>query len=90
MAMANRDDMLPVSRRELAALITVGVAFAASPSRVVGDGMFWSSRRRPVVGFHNDSPWLDVSGRDTPYYPPTARGRFAPDSETLMRLGFFL
>lgn len=80
---------MPVTRRELAALVTVGVAFATSPSQAIAAPVRWSAGG-PVVGFHNDSPWLDMSGRDTPYYPPTATGRFAPDSESLMRLGFFL
>lgn len=44
----------------------------------------------PVVGFHADAPWVDPTGRDTPYLPPRANGRFAPDTESLMRLGFFL
>ena len=85
MAKRDQDGILPVSRRELAALVTVAVAFAAAPVQAAVP-----RASRPVVGFHNDAPWLDMSGHDTPYHPPTATGRFAPDSESLMRIGFFL
>jgi hypothetical protein len=48
------------------------------------------SRGGPVVGFHADAPWLDPSGRDTPYRPPVTASRDTPDNETLARLGHFL
>lgn len=45
---------------------------------------------RPVVGFHNDTPWLDRSGTDLPYLPPRETRQAVPDAEALARLGFFL
>lgn len=44
----------------------------------------------PVVGFHNDAPWLDRSGTDLPYLPPRETRQAVPDAEALARLGFFL
>lgn len=44
----------------------------------------------PVVGFHNDAPWLDRSGTDLPYLPPRGMRQPVPDAESLARLGFFL
>lgn len=79
---------MPVSRRGLARL-AAGVAAAATiPARAAALPAIGAGT--PVVGFHADAPWVDPTGRDTPYHPPTATGRFAPDTETLMRLGHFL
>lgn len=44
----------------------------------------------PVIGFHNDAPWLDRSGTDLPYLPPRGMRRPVPDVESLARLGYFL
>lgn len=79
---------MPVSRRGLARLAAGVAAAGVVPARAtalpsIGGGA-------PVVGFVNDAPWVDPTGRDIPYHPPTATGRFAPDTESLMRLGFFL
>lgn len=49
-----------------------------------------AARRRPVVGFHADAPWLDPTGRDLPYRPPAGFGTQMPDCESLLRLGHFL
>lgn len=76
-----------VTRRALARLALGGASLAALPwqgSRLTMPGGL------PVVGFHADMPWLDLTGRDEPYHPPVVTGRFAPDSESLMRLGHFL
>jgi hypothetical protein len=77
---------LPVSRRGLARLAAGSAAALALPARAAVP----SVRGEPVVGFHADAPWIDPTGRDQPYHPPTATGRFAPDDESLRRLGFFL
>ncbi|WP_066696367.1 hypothetical protein [Sphingobium amiense] len=78
-----------ISRRSLGkwaggGLLAIATGGAASAAHGFTAG------RPPVVGFHADAPWYDPSGRDTPYLPPRANGRFAPDTESLMRLGFFL
>lgn len=76
-----------ISRRGLARAAIGGAAVAALPAAGALPAL---AAGGPVVGFHADAPWLDLSGRDLPYHPPTATGRFAPDTESLMRLGFFL
>ena len=88
--MSKKRDFLAITRREVGGLIVTGgvmLAGVPAPSTAM---LTARSSGRPVVGFHNDGPWLDQTGRDTPYPPPTATGRFAPDSESLMRLGYFL
>ncbi len=78
---------LPVSRRMLGRLVTGMAAASAMPAYAValspGTGC-------PVIGFHADAPWIDPTGRAKPFYPPSCTGAFAPDSESLMRLGHFL
>jgi hypothetical protein len=61
---------------------TVSAATAGSVRAVGQSG--------PVIGFHGDAPWVDPTGRDKPYLPPTATGRFAPDTVSLACLGHFL
>lgn len=46
--------------------------------------------RAPVIGFHADAPWLDPTGLDLPYEPAAGSGGFAPDHETLARLGHYV
>jgi hypothetical protein len=76
-----------VTRRSLAKLALGGASLFALPVH----GVRWAMPGGlPVVGFHADMPWLDPTGRDEPYHPPFATGRFAPDTESLMRLGHFL
>lgn len=75
--------MMPVSRRDVARLTLLGPIFAMCPA-------IFATCSRPVVGFLHDAPWLDLSGRDMPYRPPSGSRPPAPDSESLMRLGHFL
>lgn len=85
-----------LSRRAFARAAMGGAAALALPAHAAtlpfgptsrGDA---ASGGTPVVGFHADTPWLDTTGRDKPYHPPVVTGRFAPDTESLMRLGYFL
>lgn len=78
---------MPVSRRGLARLAAGVAAAGVMPARAAA---LPSTGGAPVIGFVNGAPWVDFTGRDIPYHPPTATGRFAPDTESLMRLGFFL
>ena len=72
------------SRRDLSRLLALAPLLSAIPV---------SAARHPagpVIGFHDDAPWLDQTGRDHPYRPPAGIAPRAPDSESLMRLGHFL
>jgi len=75
----------PVTRRDVARLIAVAATLALSPARAAV-----LHRPHPVVGFHNDAPWLDASGRDLPYVPPCGVAKRAADCESLVRIGHFL
>jgi hypothetical protein len=83
----NAPGAMPISRRALARAAMGGAAALALPAKAAALPQLGGA---PVVGFHADAPWLDPTGRDKPYHPPTATGRFAPDTESLMRLGHFL
>lgn len=87
--MGDIDSMIEtkINRRSLARLVAGGATMVALPAQAA---RFSLPVGTPVVGFHANAPWLDPTGRDQPYYPPTATGRFAPDTESLMRLGHFL
>ena len=84
------DDVAPLrlSRREIAKFAAVGWLLAASPLRAALPNK--ESARRPVVGFFNDAPLLDLTGRDIAYRPPSRALTSAPDCESLMRQGWFL
>lgn len=84
------DDVAPltISRREIAKFAAVGWLLAASPLRAALSTA--ESARRPVVGFFNDAPLLDLTGRDVAYAPPTRALASAPDCESLMRQGYYL
>ena len=84
------DDVAPLSlsRREIAKFTAVGWLLAASPVRAAL--AHTQSARRPVVGFFNDAPLLDPTGRDLAYSPPSRALASAPDCESLMRQGYFL
>ncbi len=77
-----------LSRREIAKFAAIGWLLAGSPLRAALATT--ESARRPVVGFFNDAPLLDLSGRDTAYSPPSRAHASAPDCESLMRQGYFL
>lgn len=80
--------ILPLTRRRLFGLLAVGSAGVICQPRLSWAATAFPSG--PVLGFHNDAPWLDLSGRAMPYIPPDIVSRDAPDDESLMRLGFFL
>jgi hypothetical protein len=82
------DTALPLTRREIAKLVVFGSILGTSPLKVAFAHI--AVQTDFVIGFHNDAPWLDASGRDLPYVPPIGVGARAPDSERLMRLGHFL
>jgi len=76
------------SRRDLLTILAAcPVLLACRPSAARAAVVM---RHAPVVGFHNDAPWLDPSGRALPYLPPTARDQPWVDRESLVRLGHFL
>jgi hypothetical protein len=79
----------PISRRGFGTAVAgCVIAGIAAPHRAVAGAS--GSPDRPVVGFHNDAPWIDTTGRDTPYRPPHAAGRFAADATSLALMGHFL
>ena len=84
------DDVAPLtlSRREIAKFAAVGWLLVASPLRAAL--AHTESARHPVVGFFNDAPLLDLTGRDLAYSPPSRATASAPDCESLMRQGWFL
>ena len=84
------DDVAPLtlSRREIAKFAAVGWLLAASPVRAAL--AHTESVCRPVVGFFNDAPLLDLTGKDIAYSPPSRALASAPDCESLMRQGYFL
>ena len=84
------DDVAPLalSRRDIAKFTAAGWLLAASPLRAAFSTT--ESVCRPVVGFFNDAPWVDMTGRDLAYSPPSRALVSAPDCESLMRQGFFL
>ena len=84
------DDVAPLtlSRREIAKFAAVGWLLAA-PAVCAALG-HTESACRPVVGFFNDAPLLDLTGRDLAYTPPSRALASAPDCESLMRQGWFL
>jgi hypothetical protein len=78
-----------MSRRGFAvALVSVAVAGAGLPGGAIAAAA--PAGRRAVVGFHNDAPWIDPSGRDRPYVPPRAAYAPVPDDISLAQLGHFL
>lgn len=80
--------MVELRRRDLVRLVVIGAALIAMRPAA---GLAAAYRRAaPVVGFHNDAPWLDMSGADMPYRPPRGVRVQVPDDESLARLGFFL
>lgn len=79
---------LSITRRNLFKGFGLGSLVAVCRPTVALAATF--SAPAAVVGFHNDAPWLDLSGRDLPYIPPSGGGTRAPDDESLTRLGFFL
>lgn len=84
------DDVAPLtlSRREIARFAAVGWLLAGSPLRAAL--AHTESARRPVIGFFNDAPLLDLTGKDLVYSPPSRAIASAPDCESLMRQGWFL
>lgn len=79
---------LSLSRRDLAKFAAVTWLLAASPLRAASPDA--ARTCRPVVGFFNDAPWLDLTGRDLAYSPPSRGIARVPDCESLMRQGHFL
>lgn len=83
--MRSRNSATAVSRRQMLA----GAALAAPvllAARHLGAPALPGCA---VVGIHNDCPWLDPSGRDTPYFSPFHGALQAPDAESLARLGHY-
>jgi len=77
-----------LTRRDLGRnLAVLSLAYLVQPVGALGTQV---ARRRPVVGFHADAPWLDPSGRDLAFHPPVGLGAAVPDRESLLRLGHFL
>jgi len=60
-----------LTRRTFVGVIALGGAALALPA-----GALWAqveraaARRSPVVSFHMDQPYLDMTGTAIPYYPP--------------------
>lgn len=79
---------LSLSRRDLAKFAAVGWLLAGSPLKAAFTTT--ESVCRPVVGFFNDAPLLDLTGKDLAYSPPSRARASAPDCESLMRQGYFL
>jgi hypothetical protein len=85
----------PVSRRDFAMLVALGTGLACIGKlggKLGGKSGLAATAGQPaaVVGFHNDAPWLDLSGRDLPYLPRARVDTPMLDCESLMRLGHFL
>ena len=81
-------DTPQVSRRDVARLLASCSVLLVCPANAALGGTI--VRKGPVVGFHDDAPWLDLSGTDLPYLPPIMRAPQSVDRESLLRLGHFL
>jgi len=84
----------PVSRREfITYFATAGVAISAVPTVTFGSNKTPSAAqttgssgssvtsRAPVVSFHLDQPFLDLSGQCAPYVPPNGLRSGQPIAE---------
>jgi len=63
-----------LTRRDFVAVVAAAAGVVANPLRgalrTLGSSTPVSARRKPVVGFHMDRPYLDPSGMAEPYLPP--------------------
>ncbi|MEJ0034654.1 MAG: hypothetical protein WDO68_00990 [Gammaproteobacteria bacterium] len=53
----------------------------ASLSRPAIEGPFEAQKNAPVVSFHLDQPYLDLTGLEKPYIPPAGMRAGAPLAE---------
>ena len=74
---------MSVSRREfLVRVPATGAALALMPSlAILGSPQSpggWQAPHAPVVSFHLDQPYLDLTGLEKPYVPPAGMRSGAP------------
>jgi hypothetical protein len=76
--------VLSLTRRAFMRKLAVAGAALGTMSMISGGSLAFEKsaaprgRRREVVSFHMDQPYLDTTGRATPYHPPRGMRSAAP------------